>query len=180
VGCDRRIRNIALIGFMGVGKSSVGRLVAAHLDFEFVDTDRWIEQQTGKPISRIFAEDGEAHFRTCERRIVEALATRERVVAATGGGLAATGENLVSLKRHAMVVCLWASPEAIWERVRRQRHRPLLETPDPLGRIRELLAQREPYYRQADVLINTEGRPAREVAHQVIAQFRTATSAEAP
>lgn len=175
---ERRIRNIALIGFMGVGKSSVGRLVAAELGFTFVDTDAWIESEVGRPVSRIFAEEGEARFRAYERRTVLALARRERVVAATGGGLAAHGDNLASLQNHALIVCLWASPEVIWERVRHQSHRPLLQAPDPLERIRELLAQREPFYRQADVLVNTERRTVREVAHQVTTHFRSVRNRE--
>ena len=85
--------------------------------------------------------------------------------------------NLASLKTHALVVCLWASPEAIWERVRGHDHRPLLNEADPLAKIRELLAAREPYYRQADVLVNTEMRSLREVAQHVIHQFHMAQSA---
>ena len=85
--------------------------------------------------------------------------------------------NLASLKTHALVICLWASPETIWERVRGHDHRPLLNEPDPLAKIRELLAAREPYYRQADVLVNTEMRSVREVAQHVIHQFHMAQSA---
>jgi len=82
------------------------------------------------------------------------------------------------LKRHSLVVCLWASPEKIWERVRGQTHRPLLNEPDPLEKIRRLLADREPYYRQADVLLNTEMRSLKDVAQQVIHQFHTAHAAQ--
>ena len=85
-------------------------------------------------------------------------------------------KNLASLKTHALVVCLWASPEKIWERVRNQTHRPLLNAPNPKEKIRELLAARAPFYRQADVLLNTELRTVREVAQQVIHQFRLAAS----
>jgi len=84
--------------------------------------------------------------------------------------------NLTNLRSHALVVCLWASPEKIWERTRGQGHRPLLNEPDPLGKIRALLAAREPFYRQADVLLNTEMRSIREVAQQVIHQLRLAVS----
>jgi shikimate kinase len=91
--------------------------------------------------------------------------------------LPADEANLASLKTHALVVCLWASPEAIWERTRGHDHRPLLNDPDPLARIRSLLAEREPYYRQADVLVNTELRSIREVAQQVVHQFHMGQSA---
>jgi shikimate kinase len=94
-------------------------------------------------------------------------------VVATGGGLAANEENLNSLKQHAMVVCLWASPQVIWQRVRNQTHRPLLQAPDPMARIQALLSARAPYYKKADVLINAESRSVREVAQHVINQFRT-------
>jgi shikimate kinase len=172
----RHIRNLALIGFMGTGKSSVGRLAAEQLRFEFVDTDQLIESLTGKTISDIFAQHGEDAFREYERQVVAQLATRERTVISAGGGLAANQANLDSLKSHALVVCLWAAPEKIWERVRHQTHRPLLHDPDPLGKIRALLAGREPYYRQADVLMNTGLRPLREVVQQVVHQFHLAAS----
>ena len=170
----RRIQNLALIGFMGTGKTSIGRLVAEQLHYDFVDTDELIESSTGRTIPEIFAQQGEAAFRQLEARLVEELAARTRTVISTGGGLPVNPANLASLKTHALVVCLWASPEKIFERVRTQNHRPLLHDPDPMAKIRSLLAAREPAYRQADVLINTELRSAREVALQVLHQFRSA------
>jgi len=173
----RSIYNLALIGFMGTGKSCVGRLAADLMHFTFLDTDHVIEARAGKAVSDIFAQDGEPAFREWERRIVEELTRRKKTVIATGGGLPANPSNLASLKTHALVVCLWASPDTIWERVRAHDHRPLLNEPDPLARIRELLATREPCYRQADVLVNTEMRSLREVAQHVIHQFHMAQSA---
>jgi shikimate kinase len=171
-------QNLALIGFMGAGKSSVGRLVAGQLHFAFLDTDQLIEECSGKTVSDIFSNDGEPAFRDWERRIVRELASRTKTVIATGGGLPIDPANLDSLKTHALVVCLWASPEYLWTRVRGQTHRPLLNGPDPLGEIRRLLQLREPCYRRADVLVNTEMRSAREVAQQVIHQFNSAASAQ--
>jgi shikimate kinase len=171
----RAILNLALVGFMGTGKSSVGQLVAEQLRFAFIDTDALIENETGRSISEIFARQGEAAFRKYERDVVQALRARRDTVIATGGGLVADPANLASLKSHALVVCLWASPETIWERVRGQEHRPLLlQTPDPLAKIRELLQQRGPAYRQADAMVNTECRPPKEVAQQVLHQFHMA------
>jgi len=170
-------RNIVLTGFMGTGKTAVGREVAARTGRPFVDLDDLIVLRAGKAIPEIFAQDGEPAFREWERRIVEELTRRKKTVIATGGGLPANPANLASLKTHALVVCLWASPETIWERVRAHDHRPLLNEPDPLARIRELLAAREPCYRQADVLVNTEMRSLREVAQHVIHQFHMAQSA---
>lgn len=171
VHAPRHVRNLALAGFMGVGKSTVGRMAAEQLGFEFLDTDECIEREAGCSIRELFARHGEPFFRECERNLVRSLAARERLVISTGGGLIVDPENLRSLQEHALVVCLWASPETIHERVRHMTHRPLLQTPDPLARIRELLAEREPAYRQADVLISVEMRSAREVVQQVIHQF---------
>ena|SRR5437868_9624774 len=172
----RQICNLALIGFMGSGKSSVGRLVAAGLRFEFVDTDHLIEQRAGKSISEIFSQEGEAAFRIMETQLVAEMATWKSTVISTGGGLAANAANLGSLRQHALVVWLWASADALWQRLRHQSHRPLLQDPDPPARIRELLAVRAPFYKQADVLVNTELRNLREVADHVLHQFRDAAS----
>lgn len=172
----RQIRNIALIGFMGTGKTSVGRLVAELLDFEYLDTDEMIQSGTGRTISDIFKADGETAFRALEEKAVAELAGRLKIVIATGGGLPTNPKNLASLKTHALVVCLWASPEKIWERVKNQSHRPLLHDANPQAKIRELLAAREPFYKQADVLLNTELRSVREVAQQIVHQFRLATA----
>jgi shikimate kinase len=168
----RHIVNLALIGFMGTGKTSAGRLVAEQLHFEFLDTDEIIQTKTGRTIADIFTRNGEPAFRALERDVVSELASRTKTVISTGGGLPANPENLTSLKTHALVVCLWASPERIWERVRNQSHRPLLHDPDPQKKIRELLDARAPFYRQADVLINTDLRSAREVAQQIVLQFK--------
>jgi shikimate kinase len=173
---DRRIVNLALIGFMGAGKTTVGRFAADQLNFDYLDTDEMIQSRTGRSITDIFTHDGEPAFRQLEQRIVEELTARERTIIATGGGLPANPANLASLKTHALVICLWASPEKIWERVRSQTHRPLLQGPDPQKKIRELLTAREPAYKQADVLVNTDIRPVREVAIQVVHQFKLAQS----
>ncbi len=173
----RVLANLALIGFMGSGKSTVGRLAAESLGFEFLDTDDEIERRIQQPIATFFDEQGEPAFRELEHQLVLELEPRERLVIATGGGLPINPANLESLKRHSLVVCLWASVESIWSRVREQTHRPLLNTPDPVGRIRELLAQREKFYRQADVLLNTERRSCRDVSQHVLHQFHLARRA---
>jgi shikimate kinase len=173
---DRRIVNIALIGFMGAGKSSVGRLAAEQLHFDYLDTDEVIQSRAGRTITEIFATDGEPAFRKMESDLVAELAARTKTVIATGGGLPVNPQNLLNLKKFALVICLWASPEKIWERVKNQTHRPLLHDPDPQKKIRDLLAAREPFYKQADVLLNTDLRAVREVAQQVVHQFRLEAS----
>ena len=174
---DRRLVNLALIGFMGTGKTSVGRHVAEQIGFEFIDTDELIQADTGRTIADIFARDGEPAFRALEKQLVRKLSLREKVLIATGGGLPTNAENLAALKSFALVICLWASPEKIWERVKNQSHRPLLHDADPQKKIRELLAVREPFYRQADVLINTDLRSVREAAQQIVLQYKLATRA---
>src|ERR1051325_9736017 len=171
---QRQYHMLALIGFMGTGKSSVGRLVAEQLHYDFVDTDERIEQRIGKTIAQIFAQEGEAAFREMERQLVAEMASWRGKVISTGGGLPATRTNLASMKEHALVLCLWAAPEVIWWRGRNQAHRPLLQDADPLDKIRTLLAERTPFYRQADVLVNTGMRSIKEVAQQVVHQFHIA------
>jgi shikimate kinase len=169
----RHFKNIALVGFMGTGKSTVGQLVAGMLGFRFVDTDEMIEGMTGRKVADIFTHEGEAQFREYERHIVEKLEDYSGTVISTGGGLVTKPENLASLKTHSLVVCLWCSPETIFKRVGHQSHRPLLRVENPVERIRTLLREREPAYRQADVLLNSEFRKAREVAMHVVHQFRS-------
>jgi shikimate kinase len=169
----RNITNLALVGFMGTGKSTVGQLVAGMLHFQFIDTDEMIENMARKRISDIFAQDGEARFRAYEHEAVHRLKSYSRVVIAAGGGLVCNPENLAALKEHALVVCLWSSPETIFRRVSHQNHRPLLRVEHPRERITELLAERAPHYKQADVLLSTEFRSAREVASHVLHQFRS-------
>lgn len=167
----REIRNLALVGFMASGKTTVGRLVAQRLHYEFIDADALIESRLGQSISQVFSEKGEEWFRVYERQIVAEMSAFQRVVISTGGGMGANLANLASLKQHACVVYLWASPETIWSRARRHSHRPLLRDPNPLAKIRQLLAVRAPLYSTADVLVNTERRPLRRVAQLVIVEY---------
>ncbi len=159
---------------MGVGKSTVGRLVARQLGMTYLDTDESIEARAGRSIPRIFSEDGEPAFRAMERLLLEELATTEGLVISTGGGLVCQPGNLERLKAGALVVCLWASADTLWERVGHQQHRPLLRVADPRGEMARLLSLREPYYRQADVLINSGLRGLREVAAQVAHHYTEA------
>jgi shikimate kinase len=169
----RRFSNIALVGFMGTGKSTVGQMVASMLHFRFLDTDEMIERMAGKRISDIFASEGEEQFRQYEKQVVAHIKQVTNSVISTGGGLITRPENLASLKEHSLVVCLWCSAETIFRRVGHQSHRPLLQVENPLERIRQLLAERAPAYRQSDVLLNSEFRKPREVATHVVHQFRS-------
>ena len=168
----RPYHNIALVGFMGVGKSTIGQILAGMLDFEFVDTDRVIETREGRRISEIFAQEGETRFRDLETNLIREYETQQGLILSTGGGLVVRPENLASLRTHALIVCLWASPAVIYERVRYQGHRPLLQTPDPQGRIAELLEQRKPAYQQADILVGVDFRSPQETAQYITNSFR--------
>ena len=167
----RPVENLALIGFMGSGKSVIGRKLSRRLGFELLDTDRLIEERAGMAISEIFAQQGEPGFRAMESQIVDQLKGRKNAVIATGGGLVTHDANLDKLKEFALVVCLCASAEEIWNRVSRSSHRPLLQRPDAREFIAEKLQERLPYYRQADVLVTTEGRSANAVADIIAHQF---------
>lgn len=156
---------------MGAGKSTVGHLLAELLRFRLVDTDKVIEQRTGRRISDIFAQDGEAAFRAHESSLVKELETASDTVISTGGGLVVNPDNLASLQTHSLVACLWASPAVIYERVRYQAHRPLLQAPDPLAQITELLAARAPFYKQADLLVGVDFRAPPESARHIATAF---------
>jgi shikimate kinase len=168
----RRFTNIALVGFMGTGKSTVGQIAASMLHFRFLDTDLMIEGMAGRKIADIFLTEGEPRFREYERQTVAHLRTLERTVISTGGGLIANPENLASLRQHALLVCLWATPETIFKRVGHQTHRPLLRVENPLEKIRSLLLERAPFYRQADVLLSSDYRRPKEVASHVVHEYR--------
>ena len=172
----RPVRNVALIGFMGVGKSTVGSIVAGILGFELVDTDRILEERAGRRIADIFAKEGEAAFRKMESDLVREFEGVERKVISTGGGLPMTPGNLESLRSHAYLVCLWASVETIYQRVKHQGHRPLLNTPDPIATIRDLLQIRGPVYRQADLLLGVDYRSPNESARLIASAFRQVAS----
>jgi shikimate kinase len=172
MSADRQFRNLALVGFMGTGKSTVGHVLADLLGFELVDTDKVIEHRAGKRVSEIFAAEGEPAFRQREADLVRELESASGKVISTGGGMIVNPDNLESLRRHSLVVCLWASPGVIFERVRYQAHRPLLQTENPLERIRELLQARAPYYKQADVLVGVDFRAPIETARFIVASFR--------
>jgi len=142
-------QNIVLIGFMGSGKSSIGRLVAGRLGFQFVDTDALIVERAGREIAEIFASEGEERFRDLETAAIESLAHRERCVIATGGGVVLRERNRGLLRELGFVVLLMASEDVIFERVSRNTKRPLLQTANPRETVTAMLAARQPAYEAA-------------------------------
>ncbi len=166
--------HIVLIGFMGSGKSSIGRLIAAKLGCHFVDTDQIVVREAGMEIPEIFRLHGEDSFRERERRAIESLkgGTTHRVIA-TGGGVVTRPENARLLRELGFVVWFTASEEVIFNRVSRNKKRPLLQTPNPRQTIASLLAQREPLYAAAaHWKIDTSAFSHDAVARETIAEAR--------
>jgi shikimate kinase len=164
--------NLYLVGFMGTGKSTVGRAVAQKLGFELLDSDVEIERQQGRTISDIFATDGEAAFRVMERAFIENGHPAQRTVVACGGGLVVQPGMLDALRQRGVVVCLHASIQTILDRTARHRTRPLLAVDNPEERVRTLYAQREPIYRRCGTLILTDSRPLLDITGHVIRAWR--------
>ncbi|MFC2022013.1 shikimate kinase [Chloroflexota bacterium] len=162
--------NIALIGFMGTGKTAVGQLLAKKLDRKFIELDLLIEQQAGKSIPDIFEQDGEIAFRELEIELTKKIAREEYSVIACGGGLVLNKINIDRLREGAMIVYLTASPRVILKRTSSEEgQRPLLEVDNPTLTIRELLKFRKPFYeRAADITINTSKLDISSVAEQII------------
>jgi len=150
-----RPRNIFLGGFMGTGKSSVGRALAARMKRDFVDLDELIEARQRRSIPDIFASDGEAFFRKLEKEALKDVCFSDSKVVSCGGGIVIDKENVVLMKQRGILVCLCAVPEVIYARTRAFSNRPLLNVPDPVSRIEKLLKQRERYYALADASVDT-------------------------
>ncbi|HOD46067.1 MAG TPA: shikimate kinase [Opitutaceae bacterium] len=164
--------NLYLVGFMGVGKTTVGRIVAQRLGYRLLDSDHEIERLTGKSIPDIFAQDGESTFRLRERAFIAEGHPTEGCVVACGGGLIVQPGMLELVQQRGVLICLHASLETILQRTSGSRSRPLLNVEDPAERIRTLFAQREPVYRRAGTMILTDGRPLLDVTAHVMRAYR--------
>ncbi len=167
--------NIVLCGFMGTGKSAIGRLIASRLGMRFVDMDDLIVQREHRPISDIFRDSGEPYFRKLERNLVRELAGQSCLVISTGGGVVLNPDNISDFTKTGMVVCLTAEPEAIFERIKNDSTRPLLAVADPLARIRELLAIRKPYYDAIAIRVDTTFQSPQQAAEHIIGLYRRHT-----
>jgi len=163
------MNNIILVGFMGTGKSVVGKLLAKKLNRDFVELDDRIEAKKKMPIKDIFEKKGEPYFRQAERDVVkEASLLRDAVISA-GGGAIVDKENFKNLKNSGAIICLKASPKTILKRTKGLKTRPLLNVSSPMERIEELLQKRKPYYSKADFSLDTDNSSPDEVASQIIA-----------
>lgn len=163
-------QRLFLVGPMGAGKSTLGRHLARVLDWPFRDVDSEIEHRTGADIPWIFDVEGESGFREREAAMVEELTRLPRVVLATGGGVVESPANRTWLRERGQVVYLYTPVSVQMERTRRDRNRPLLQTPDPEARLRELMDRRDPLYREvAHHVVSTESGNMRRVGDQVLA-----------
>lgn len=168
------VRNLVLVGFMGSGKSSVGRELARRWHFRFFDTDAIIRNKYRRSIADIFASLGEPLFRDEENNALQDLQHSRQAVIATGGGIVLQPRNHPLLHSLGVVVWLTATEEVIWERVSRNQNRPLLKTKDPRSTIRDLMSTRYPLYRSiADITVETSGLTHQEVADRVLAAIRS-------
>lgn len=153
---------------MGTGKTEVGRELARSLGFELIDSDCEIVKSEGMAITEIFAKSGEPYFRDVETRVIREISRKKSAVISTGGGAVLRDENMSALRENGLIVCLMASPEEIFRRTCGDRSRPLLQTEDPLAKIKELLEKRMPYYMKADIIVDTNGKTPREIAEEIL------------
>ncbi len=158
---------------MGAGKSTIGRHLAQSLGFDFHDSDHEIQKRTGVDIPTIFEYEGEEGFRDREQQMIDELSQRENQVLATGGGAVMRHANRQHLAARGIVVFLACSPQQQYDRTYRDRNRPLLQTEDPLAKLKALMQEREPLYREvADYVVSTDGRSASSVATEILGLVR--------
>jgi shikimate kinase len=162
------MKNIYLVGFMGTGKTVVGKLLAERLDKEFIEMDEVVQERQGKEIVDIFAQEGEGVFRKLESELLRELSTACDLVISCGGGLICNEDNLELLKKSGTVFSLMASAATVYERTKKYTHRPLLNVDKPLDKIEKLLAARAPYYSQAHHSIDTDAISPDEAADKII------------
>ncbi len=167
-------QNLILVGMMGAGKTTVGRMLARRLKRVFHDSDEVIERRCGVRIPVIFEIEGEEGFRARERQVIADLCALQGVVIATGGGAVLAPDNRSVLARGGTVIYLHAQPARLWNRVRHDRNRPLLATPDPQKRLEELYEARDPLYREvADMVLDTGRQSVQALVKDLLARLDT-------
>jgi shikimate kinase len=166
---------VSLVGMPGGGKSTVGRQLGKRLDWRFIDTDAVIEKRIGQPIRSFFEQHGEEAFRDIESAVIDEFTRAERTVLATGGGAVLREANRKLLHERTKVVYLRSTPEELFRRVGHDKHRPLLQVKDPLSRLRELYALRDPLYRETSHFVVETGRPSvQSLVNMVLMQLELA------
>ena len=161
-------KNIVLIGFMGSGKSVVGKLLANNIGFTYFDVDKYIEQESATTIDDIFSKKGEPYFRELETKAIKYASTIGKLIISCGGGAVLKTENMDMLENAGIIVCLKAKPETIFERILTDTSRPLLKVADPLSKIKELLNSREQHYTRCSFSIDTDKSSVSEIVNSII------------
>ncbi len=160
--------NIYLVGFMGTGKTSVGKELAKSKKWQFIDLDELIELKEKKSILDIFAKEGEPYFRRIEKKILKEVSAEKKFVVACGGGIVLNKENIKIMKETGVMICLTATAEVILNRTSGYIHRPLLNVADPKKQIELLLKLRSPFYTQADKIIDTSKFGVKEIVRIIL------------
>lgn len=173
-GClNMSANNVVLIGFMGVGKTEVGKLLAKKLKMDYIDTDAIIEGHEKRPINDIFASSGEQAFRDMETETLDGLSGVSNKVISTGGGIVLRPENVDKLKKMGVLILLWSSPKTIFKRLKHAGNRPLLNVEDPMARINEILEFRTPIYKSiADFEVDTSVLSPEEACNRIVGFLR--------
>jgi shikimate kinase len=161
------MKPIFLVGFMGTGKSSVAKRLAAVLSIPYVDMDAAIEERAGRKIADIFAKDGEPAFRALERDMLLELSAKTDLVVSCGGGVVIDPANRATMREQGLAVCLDATAETVYERIRHETHRPLLRVADPLQEIKILMLKREPFYQDILHHVSTDRQPVDAVVMHI-------------
>lgn len=161
-------KNIFLMGFMGAGKTTVGKILAKKLKLTFIDLDEVIEKELNLTIQEIFSRYGEDFFRDAETKALRSIADKDRYVVATGGGVVLRKGNWQIMIANGITVYLRAPAEVLWTRVRNNTSRPLLQVENPFERLCELFTQRIPQYEKADLIVDTENVTPEDVAEEII------------
>ncbi|TYB33425.1 shikimate kinase [Flexistipes sinusarabici] len=165
------MKNIYLLGFMGSGKTSVGKRLAEKKNMMFIDLDEKIEESEGMSIAEIFAEKGEEYFRDVEKKVLKELSAMDFCIVATGGGAVVDPENLQTMKDSGVTVSLLASPEIVYERVKNSNLRPLLNVENPIDEIKKLMFERAGFYIKSDIVVDTSDLSVDEAADEIIGEL---------
>jgi shikimate kinase len=175
------LSSIALVGLPGSGKTTIGRQLARRLAFDFVDSDAFIEHRLGCSIREFFEREGEQRFRDIEEASIGELSMVDGCVLSTGGGAVLRSTNRLHLRERCKVVYLRSSPEEVFRRLRHDRNRPLLQVADPLQRLRDLYAARDPLYRETAHFVIDTGRPSvATLVNMIVMQIELAGSGPSP